>query len=154
MRSDFRPPTMWTASPAASPATTPMPKWGISTWPPALTAQAGSPVAYEGGGGATQPIAQKLQEDPDYFRARSSSKGRLQHGPPLPIADGLAKQLELLTGQITRWSRAAGRVPLPGPAPVRPRAAAVSACWRPAGVPAFRDNTLRADTVLTRGARR
>lgn len=103
-----------------------------------------------------KPIEQKLAENPDYFCGQIIfQKDGFNMARRTPVADGLGKQLELLTAngyEVIPVSELLERSPFMDLAPTDPRAAAAKKLLDAGWCPAFRDNTLRADTVLTRGA--
>jgi hypothetical protein len=103
-----------------------------------------------------KPIAQKLRDDPDYFCGQIIfQKDGYNMGRRSPIAHGLEKQLELLTAQgykIIPVSELLTRSPFLDLPQTDPRAAAARRLLDAGWCPAFRDNSLRPDTVLTRGA--
>lgn len=102
-----------------------------------------------------KPIAQKLQEDPDYFRGQIIfQKDGYNMARRSPIADGLSKQLELLSKQnykVVTVSELMALSPFLDLPQSDPRAAAAKRLLEAGWCPAYRDNSLRADAVLTRG---
>ncbi|MCI8539329.1 MAG: polysaccharide deacetylase family protein [Oscillospiraceae bacterium] len=103
-----------------------------------------------------KPIAQRLQENPDYFCGQIIfQKDGYNMARRSPIASGLSRQLELLAGQgytVIPVSGLLERSPFLDLPQSDPRAAAAKRLLEAGWCPAFRDNTLRADTPLTRGA--
>ena len=102
-----------------------------------------------------KPIQLKLQEDPDYFRGQIIfQKDGYNMARRSPIADGLAKQLELLTAQnykVVSVSELMALSPFLDLPQTDLRAAAAKVLADAGWCPAYRDNSLRADTPLTRG---
>jgi peptidoglycan/xylan/chitin deacetylase (PgdA/CDA1 family) len=102
-----------------------------------------------------KPVAQKLQENPDYFRGQIIfQKDGYNMARRSPIADGLSKQLKLLTDQhykVVPVSELLALSPFLDLPQSDPRAAAARRLLEAGWCPAYRDNSLRADTVLTRG---
>ena len=103
-----------------------------------------------------KPVADRLEQDPDYFCGQIIfQKDGYNMARRTPIADGLARQLELLTGlgyRVVPVSELMALSPFLDLPQSDPRAAAAKKLLDAGWCPAFRDNTLRPDTVLTRGA--
>lgn len=103
-----------------------------------------------------KPVAARLAEDPDYFCGQIIfQKDGCNMVRRTPIADGLGKQLEHLTRlgyRVVPVSELLALSPFLDLPQSDPRAAAAKKLLDAGWCPAFRDNTLRADTVLTRGA--
>ena len=103
-----------------------------------------------------KPMEQKLREDPGYFAGQIIfQKDGFNMGRRSPIADGLEVQLKLLTGQgyqVIPVSELLALSPFLDLPQTDPRAAAAKRLADQGWCPAFRDNTLRAGTPLTRGA--
>ena len=103
-----------------------------------------------------KPIEQKLAENPDYFCGQIIfQKDGYNMARRSPVADGLGKQLALLKANgytVIPVSELMERSPFTDLPQSDERAAAAKALAQAGWCPAFRDNTLRADTPLTRGA--
>lgn len=103
-----------------------------------------------------KPVAQKLAENPDYFCGQIIfQKDGYNMARRSPVADGLGKQLELLTQhgyQVVTVSELLERSPFRDVPQSDRRAAAARVLLEHSWCPAFRDNSLRPSTVLTRGA--
>ena len=102
-----------------------------------------------------KPIEQKLKENPDYFCGQIIfQKDGFNMARRSPIASGLSKQLELLTAhgyQVVPVSELLERSPFLDAPQTDPGAAAARVLLQAGWCPAYRDNSLRLDTVLTRG---
>ena len=102
-----------------------------------------------------KPMEQKLKEDPDYFRGQIIfQKDGYNMARRSPIAHGLDQQLELLTRagyRVVPVSELLERSPFLDLPQSDSRAAAAKALLDGGWCPAYRDNSLRPDTVLTRG---
>lgn len=103
-----------------------------------------------------KPVAQRLEQDPDYFCGQIIfQKDGYNMARRTPIADGLGKQLERLTAlgyRVVPVSELLALSPFLDLPQSDPRAAAAKKLLEAGWCPAFRDNTLRPGTVLTRGA--
>lgn len=102
-----------------------------------------------------KPIAQKLAEDSDYFQGQIIfQKDGYNMARRSPIAHGLDKQLELLAAQGYRVVTVSGLMELspfldvPQSDPV---GAAAKQLLKAGWCPAYRDNSLRPDSPLSRG---
>ena len=102
-----------------------------------------------------KPIAQQLQADPDCFCGQIIfQKDGYNMARRSPIAHGLERQLELLTGQgyrVVTVSQLLALSPFLDLPQSDPRAAAAKKLLEAGWCPAYRDNSLRADAPLTRG---
>lgn len=102
-----------------------------------------------------KPIEQKLKEDPDYFRGQIIfQKDGYNMARRSPIAHGLEKQLQLLTDKgykVVTVSQLMALSPFLDLSQTDPRAAAAKKLAENGWCPVYRDNTLRADSPLTRG---
>lgn len=102
-----------------------------------------------------KPIEQRLKENPDYFCGQIIfQKDGFNMARRSPIASGLSKQLELLTAhgyQVVPVSELLERSPFLDAPQTDPGAAAARVLLQAGWCPAYRDNSLRLDTVLTRG---
>lgn len=103
-----------------------------------------------------KPMAQKLAENPDYFCGQIIfQKDGYNMARRSPVADGLGKQLELLQQygyRVVTVSELLALSPFRDLPQTDRRAAAAKKLVEQGWCPVFRDNSLRADTVLTRGA--
>lgn len=103
-----------------------------------------------------KPIAQKLQEDPEYFCGQIIfQKDGCNMCHRTPIADGLDRQLELLCGRgyrVVTVSQLLELSPFLDIGQDDPVGRAGKRLLQAGWCPAFRDNTLRPGTALTRGA--
>ena len=113
-------------------------------------------ASYEAEVDATwKPIAQKLEEDPDYFCGQIIfQKDGYNMSRRSPIAHGLEKQLELLSAkgyQVVTVSRLLELSPFLDVPQSDPQGAAARKLLEAGWCPAYRDNSLRPGTVLTRG---
>ena len=113
-------------------------------------------TSYEGEVEATwRPIAQKLEEDPDYFCGQIIfQKDGYNMARRSPIAHGLEKQLELLSARgyrVVTVSQLMALSPFLDLPQSDPRAAAAKKLLEAGWCPAYRDNSLRVDSPLTRG---
>lgn len=103
-----------------------------------------------------KPVAEGLKQDPDCFCGQIIfQKDGYNMARRTPIADGLARQLEHLTGEgyrVVPVSELMALSPFLDLPQSDPRGAAAKKLLDAGWCPAFRDNTLRPDTVLTRGA--
>lgn len=103
-----------------------------------------------------KPVAGRLAQDPDCFCGQIIfQKDGCNMARRTPIADGLGKQLERLTAlgyKVVPVSELMELSPFLDLPQSDPRAAAARHLMDAGWCPAFRDNTLRADTLLTRGA--
>lgn len=112
--------------------------------------------AYEAEVEATwQPIARELEADPDYFCGQIIfQKDGYNMARRSPIAHGLDKQLELLTAngyKVVTVSRLMELSPFLDVPQSDPRGAAAKRLLEAGWCPAYRDNSLRPDSPLTRG---
>ena len=102
-----------------------------------------------------KPIEQRLSEDPDYFRGQIIfQKDGYNMARRSPIAHGLEKQLQLLTEKgykVVTVSQLLAQSPFLDLPQSDPRAAAAKRLMEAGWCPAYRDNTLRVDSSLTRG---
>ena len=103
-----------------------------------------------------KPVADRLAQDPDYFCGQIIfQKDGYNMARRTPIADGLGRQLEHLSKfgyRVVPVSELMALSPFLDLPQSDPRAAAAKKLLDSGWCPAFRDNTLRPDTVLTRGA--
>lgn len=102
-----------------------------------------------------KPIEQKLKEDPDYFRGQIIfQKDGYNMARRSPIAHGLKKQLQLLTDKgykVVTVSQLMALSPFLDLPQSDPRAGLAKKLLEAGWCPAYRDNTLRVDSPLTRG---
>lgn len=102
-----------------------------------------------------RPIEQRLKEDPDYFRGQIIfQKDGYNMARRSPIADGLERQLRLLTEagyRVVTVSELLALSPFLDLPQSDGRAAAARKLMEAGWCVAYRDNSLRVDTVLTRG---
>ena len=103
-----------------------------------------------------KPLAQKLEENPDYFCGQIIfQKDGYNMARRSPIAHGLERQLELLTQngyQVVSVGELLSRSPFLDVGQDDPLGRDARALLEAGWCVAFRDNSLRPDTVLTRGA--
>ena len=103
-----------------------------------------------------KPMERILLEDPDFFRGQIIfQKDGFNMARRSPIADGLGKQLQLLTDhgyRVVTVSELLERSPFRDARPETDVGAAARRLLGHGWCVAFQDNTLRPDTVLTRGA--
>ena len=103
-----------------------------------------------------EPMRKELEKDPDFFCGQIIfQKDGCNMLRRTPIADGLGKQLECLSRlgyKVVPVSELMALSPFLDLPQSDPRAAAAKKLLDAGWCPAFRDNTLRADTALTRGA--
>lgn len=104
---------------------------------------------------AWKPVAQKLAEDPDYFCGQIIfQKDGYNMARRSPVAHGLEEQLKRLAGagyQVVTVSQLLERSPFLDLPQSDPRGAAAKKLLEAGFCPAFRDNSLRPDSPLTRG---
>ena len=102
-----------------------------------------------------KPIERMLKENPDYFCGQIIfQKDGFNMARRSPIAHGLTKQLELLTAQgyqVVPVSELLERSPFLDVPQTDPAGVAARSLLQAGWCPAYRDNSLRLDTVLTRG---
>ncbi len=105
---------------------------------------------------AYKPIEAKLNEDPDYFCGQIIfQKDGYNMARRSPVADALPKQLESLRAhgyRVVTVSELLERSPFADISPEHPVFASAKALLENGWCIAFRDNTVRPDTPLTRGA--
>lgn len=102
-----------------------------------------------------KPLAEKLSQDPDFFCGQIIfQKDGFNMARRSPVADGLPKQLALLAENGYRvvsvselLARSQFADALPDSAAARNARVLLDAGW----CPAYRDNTLRAENILTNG---
>ncbi|PWM39050.1 MAG: hypothetical protein DBX52_05550 [Clostridiales bacterium] len=103
-----------------------------------------------------KPLEAKLREDPDYFCGQIIfQKDGYNMARRSPVADGLEEQLRLLTEngyEIVPVSTLLAHAAFADCPPEDPAAQNARRLLDAGWCPAFRDNTLRPQTVLTRGA--
>lgn len=103
-----------------------------------------------------KPMEKLLLEDPDAFRGQIIfQKDGFNMARRTPIADGLDKQLQLLTDhgyKVVTVSELLERSPFQDALPESPESHAARRLLSRGWCVAFQDNSLKADTVLTRGA--
>lgn len=103
-----------------------------------------------------KPMEKLLLEDPDAFRGQIIfQKDGFNMARRTPIADGLDKQLQLLTDhgyKVVTVSELLERSPFQDALPESPESRAARRLLSRGWCVAFQDNSLKADTVLTRGA--
>ncbi|MBQ1265128.1 MAG: hypothetical protein IIY04_06860, partial [Oscillospiraceae bacterium] len=105
---------------------------------------------------AVNPIETKLKEDPDYFCGQIIfQKDGYNMARRSPVADALEKQLELLNAhgyRVVTVSELLEQNPFADISLEHPVFASAKALLENGWCVAFRDNTVRPDTPLTRGA--
>ena len=103
-----------------------------------------------------QPVQAALAADGDFFRGQIIfQKDGFNMARRSPIADGLEKQLALLTARgyrVVTVSELLDMAPFRDEGPDTEACQAARKLMERGWSPAFRDNTLRPDTPLTRGA--
>lgn len=103
-----------------------------------------------------KPIEKLLAEDPDHFCGQIIfQKDGYNMARRSPVADGLAKQLALLTQngyRVVSVSELLAKCPFADVSPEDGVFSAAKGLLEKGFCPAFSDNTVRADTPLTRGA--
>ena len=102
-----------------------------------------------------RPVEQALSKDKDYFRGQIIfQKDGYNMARRSPIAHGLEKQLELLTAQgyrVVTVSQLLELSPFQDVLPSAPEGRGARILLAQGWCPAYRDNTLRPEQVLTRG---
>ena len=112
--------------------------------------------SYQGEVEATwRPIEERLNQDPNYFCGQIIfQKDGYNMARRSPIAHGLERQLELLTArgyQVVTVSELLSRSPFLDVGPETSAGRDAQVLLRAGWCPAFRDNSLRPESVLTRG---
>lgn len=102
-----------------------------------------------------KPMERMLRENPDYFRGQIIfQKDGFNMARRTPVADGLEKQLQLLTEhgyQVVTVSELLARSPFRDVTPDSDVGRAARRLLERGWCVAYRDNTLRPEAVLTRG---